>query len=168
MDGRFHKRRGDVERYHDSFDHYEHSYGSKNMCNEHNDSYSYGGYNCRISSQTLGTTSRPLNYNNFKLPLLGDTFCPYGYKALEQEVESLFYSYAVREEEKLQLVLKFLSYEVNVWWDRNFENIRRIELQLIKTWSLMKQTLRIKCGVVNHERQGQGQSKVKFIEFING
>ncbi|KAI5676624.1 hypothetical protein M9H77_07574 [Catharanthus roseus] len=36
------------------------SYGSKNMYNEHNDSYSYRGYNYRRSSQTLGTTSRPL------------------------------------------------------------------------------------------------------------
>ncbi|KAI5649382.1 hypothetical protein M9H77_35387 [Catharanthus roseus] len=48
MDVRFHKRIGDYEGYYDS--------------------YSYGGYNCRISSQTLGTTSRSLSYNNVKLP----------------------------------------------------------------------------------------------------
>ncbi|KAI5667725.1 hypothetical protein M9H77_17578 [Catharanthus roseus] len=39
------RNKGNVERYHDSYDHYEHNYGSKNMYNEHNDSYSYGKYN---------------------------------------------------------------------------------------------------------------------------
>ncbi|KAI5667602.1 hypothetical protein M9H77_17455 [Catharanthus roseus] len=73
MDERFHKRRGNVERCHDSYDHYKHSYGSKNMYNEHNDFIAM--------------------------------------EAWEQEVESLFYSYGVREEEKFQLVLKSLSYE---------------------------------------------------------
>ncbi|KAI5666973.1 hypothetical protein M9H77_16826 [Catharanthus roseus] len=43
MDERFHKRRGDVDKYHDSYDHYEHSNYSKNMYNEHNDNYSYRG-----------------------------------------------------------------------------------------------------------------------------
>ncbi|KAI5667722.1 hypothetical protein M9H77_17575 [Catharanthus roseus] len=53
-DGRFHKRRGDYEEYYDS--------------------YSHEGYNGRTSSQTLGTTSRPLSFNNLKLPLLWGTF----------------------------------------------------------------------------------------------
>ncbi|KAI5673882.1 hypothetical protein M9H77_14246 [Catharanthus roseus] len=44
MDERFHKRRGNFDRCHVSYDHYKHSYGSENMYNEHNDSYSYGGY----------------------------------------------------------------------------------------------------------------------------
>ncbi|KAI5653858.1 hypothetical protein M9H77_31045 [Catharanthus roseus] len=48
MEDRFHKRRENVKRYHDCYDHYEHSYSGgtygENMCNEHNDSYSYGGY----------------------------------------------------------------------------------------------------------------------------
>ncbi|KAI5652991.1 hypothetical protein M9H77_30178 [Catharanthus roseus] len=61
MEGRFHKRRGDYERY--------------------NDSYNYGGYSCGRSSQTLGTTLRPLSYNNLKLPLLWDTCSPYDYEA---------------------------------------------------------------------------------------
>ncbi|KAI5681064.1 hypothetical protein M9H77_02291 [Catharanthus roseus] len=65
MDGRFHKRRGDYKGYYDS--------------------YSYGGYNCRRSSQTLGTTSRPLSSNNFKLPLLCGTFGSYDYVAWESK-----------------------------------------------------------------------------------
>ncbi|KAI5652886.1 hypothetical protein M9H77_30073 [Catharanthus roseus] len=75
---------------------------------------SYGGYSCGRNSQTLGTTSRHLSYNNLKLPLLWNTFCPYEYEAWEQNVELLFYSYGVREEEKFLLALKSLSYEVNV------------------------------------------------------
>ncbi|KAI5681326.1 hypothetical protein M9H77_02553 [Catharanthus roseus] len=84
-------------------------------------------------------------------------------QAWEQKVESLFYSYRIREE-KFQLVLKFLSYELNVWWDCKYENRRRIGAQPIKTWSLMKQSLRNKFLVENHERQRQGQAKEKFIE----
>ncbi|KAI5672624.1 hypothetical protein M9H77_12988 [Catharanthus roseus] len=61
MDEKFHKRRGDYEEYYDS--------------------YNYGGYNCRRSSQTLGTTSRPLSFNNLKLPILCGTFGPYDNKA---------------------------------------------------------------------------------------
>ncbi|KAI5663057.1 hypothetical protein M9H77_22380 [Catharanthus roseus] len=74
MDGRFHKRTRDVERYYDSHEHYEHSYGSKNMYNEHNDSYNYGGCNSTRSSQTLGTTSIPLSYNNLKLSFCVELF----------------------------------------------------------------------------------------------
>ncbi|KAI5649354.1 hypothetical protein M9H77_35359 [Catharanthus roseus] len=33
---KFHKRRGDIRRYHGRHDHYKHSYGSKNMYNEYN------------------------------------------------------------------------------------------------------------------------------------
>ncbi|KAI5682380.1 hypothetical protein M9H77_03608 [Catharanthus roseus] len=62
------------------------------MYNEYNDSYSYGGYNCRRSSQTSGTISTPLSYKNLKLPPFWDNFDPYNYEAWEQEVESLFYS----------------------------------------------------------------------------
>ncbi|KAI5683027.1 hypothetical protein M9H77_04255 [Catharanthus roseus] len=47
------------------------SYGSKNTYNAHNVSYKYGEYNSRRSYETLRTTSRPLSYNNLKLPLLG-------------------------------------------------------------------------------------------------
>ncbi|KAI5681182.1 hypothetical protein M9H77_02409 [Catharanthus roseus] len=97
MDERFHERRDDYEGYYDS--------------------YNYGGYTYRRSFQTFETTSRPLSYNKFKLPLLCRTFGPYDYEAWEQKVESLLYSYCVIEEEKFQLVLKSLSYEVNVWWD---------------------------------------------------
>ncbi|KAI5669014.1 hypothetical protein M9H77_18867 [Catharanthus roseus] len=90
------------------------------------DSYNYGGYNYRKGSQTLVTTSRPPSYNNLKLPFCG------------LFMESLFYSYCVREEEKFQLVLKSLSYEVNVWWDSKCENRSRMGAQPIKTWSIMK------------------------------
>ncbi|KAI5681058.1 hypothetical protein M9H77_02285 [Catharanthus roseus] len=79
MDDRFHKRKGDYEGYYES--------------------YNYGGYNCRKTSQTLGTTSRPLSNNKLKLPLLCGTLCPYDYEVWEKNVESLFYSYCVREEE---------------------------------------------------------------------
>ncbi|KAI5666836.1 hypothetical protein M9H77_16689 [Catharanthus roseus] len=41
---------------------------------------------------------------------------------------------------------------------------RRMGSQPIKTWSLMKQTLRNRFGVENNERQGQGQSEVKFMK----
>ncbi|KAI5673660.1 hypothetical protein M9H77_14024 [Catharanthus roseus] len=37
IDESSHKRKGDAERYHDSYDHYDHSYGSKDMYIEHND-----------------------------------------------------------------------------------------------------------------------------------
>ncbi|KAI5653101.1 hypothetical protein M9H77_30288 [Catharanthus roseus] len=73
--------------------------------------------------------------------------------AWEQKVESLFYSYGVKEEEKIQLVLKSLSYEVQVWWDCKCQNSRRIGAQPIKTWSLRKQSLRNRFGVGNHEGQ---------------
>ncbi|KAI5672690.1 hypothetical protein M9H77_13054 [Catharanthus roseus] len=69
MDERFHKRRGDYEGYYDS--------------------YNYGGYNCRRSSQTLETTSRPLSYNSLKLPLLCRTFGSCDYEEWEQKVKSL-------------------------------------------------------------------------------
>ncbi|KAI5666992.1 hypothetical protein M9H77_16845 [Catharanthus roseus] len=92
---RFHKRQGDYDGYYEI--------------------YNYGGYNCRRSSQTLGTISKPLSYNNLKLPLLRGTFGPYDYETWEQKVESLFYSYCEREEEKFQLVTKSLPYEVKVW-----------------------------------------------------
>ncbi|KAI5672060.1 hypothetical protein M9H77_12424 [Catharanthus roseus] len=82
-----------------NYDHYEHNYGSKDMHIEHNDSYSYGGYNCRRSSQTLGTTSKLLSYNNLKLTLLCGTFGSYDYVAWEQKVESLFYSWCKRRRE---------------------------------------------------------------------
>ncbi|KAI5683010.1 hypothetical protein M9H77_04238 [Catharanthus roseus] len=93
-------------------------------------------YNCGRSS------SRPLSYNNLKLLLLWGTFDPYDYEAWEQEVESLFYSYGVREEEKFHWVQKSLSYEK--------EN--RIKTN-------QEQALRNKCGVVNHEdkdKQSEG------------
>ncbi|KAI5661714.1 hypothetical protein M9H77_21037 [Catharanthus roseus] len=65
MDERFQKRKGDYE--------------------GHYDRYNYGGYNYRRSSQTLGTTSRPLSYNNLKLPLLCGTFGPCDYEVWEQK-----------------------------------------------------------------------------------
>ncbi|KAI5672688.1 hypothetical protein M9H77_13052 [Catharanthus roseus] len=77
MDERIQKRKGDVERYYDSYDHYVYNYGSENMY-EHNDTYSYRGY-----------------------------------------------------------------------------NYIKMRLKPIKTWSLMKQALRIRCGVKNHDGQGQ-------------
>ncbi|KAI5677765.1 hypothetical protein M9H77_08715 [Catharanthus roseus] len=138
-----------------------------NMSNN-NDSYSYGKYNCRRCSQTLGTTSRPLSYNNLKLPLLCGTFGSYDYVAWEQEVESLFYSYGVREEEKFQLVLKSLFYGVNILWDCKCENRRRMGFQQIKICCIMKKVLRNRFGVGNHEGQRQGQAKEKFMESSVG
>ncbi|KAI5676466.1 hypothetical protein M9H77_07416 [Catharanthus roseus] len=113
-----------------------------------------------------GTISRSLSYNNLKLPLLDGTFGPYDYKAWEQKVDSLFYSYYVREEEKFPLVLESLSYEVNVWWDSNCENRGRMGVQPIKTWSLKKQSLRNRFGVGKYEEQRQVQHKVKFMESL--
>ncbi|KAI5667572.1 hypothetical protein M9H77_17425 [Catharanthus roseus] len=170
IDESFQKIRGNVDRSHDIYDHYKHSYGSKNIYYELNDIYSYRGYSCRRSSQTLGSTSRPLSYNNLKLLILHGTFGPYDYEAWEQKVESLFYSYGVREEVKCQSVLKSLSYEVNVWWDCTCENRRRMGAKPIKTWSLIKQVLRNIFGVENSEGQRQESehlecSKEKESEF---
>ncbi|KAI5650157.1 hypothetical protein M9H77_36162 [Catharanthus roseus] len=147
---------------------------SRNNIGEHVTSHTQWGYrnfspyarpyDCGRSSQTLGIASRLLSYNNLKLPLLCGTFGRYDYEAWEQEVESLFYSYGVREEVKFQLVLKSFSYVVNDWWDCNCEYRIRMRLKPIKTWSLMKQALRIRCGVENYEGQGKGQAKVKFME----
>ncbi|KAI5683029.1 hypothetical protein M9H77_04257 [Catharanthus roseus] len=117
------------------------------------------------SSQTLGTTSKPLSYKNLKLPLLCGNFGHYDYEAWDQKVESFFYSYCVREEEKFQLVLKSLPYEVIVWWDSKCENGRRMGVQPIKTWLLMKESLWNRFGVGNHEGQRQGQPKVKSMEL---
>ncbi|KAI5672398.1 hypothetical protein M9H77_12762 [Catharanthus roseus] len=125
------------------------------------DSHNYGGHNYRRSYQTLGTTSRPLSNNNSKLPLLCGTFGPYDCGACEQKVELLFYSFCKKEAEKFQLVLKSLSYKVNLWWDCKCENRRRMGAESIKTWSLMKQSLINRFGVGNHEGQSQGQSKDK-------
>ncbi|KAI5672625.1 hypothetical protein M9H77_12989 [Catharanthus roseus] len=69
-DERFHKKRGNVERYYDNYDHYEHSYCIKNMYNEYNDSFNHGRYSCGRSSQTLRTILCALSYNNLKLPFL--------------------------------------------------------------------------------------------------
>ncbi|KAI5664031.1 hypothetical protein M9H77_23354 [Catharanthus roseus] len=123
----------------------------------------YGGYSYRRSCQTLGTTSRPLGDNNLKLPLSGATFGPYDYVALEREVESLFYSYVIREEEKFQFILKSFSYVVNDGWDCNCEYRRRMGFKPIRSWKLMKQALRNKYGVENHEGRGQNQAKVKEL-----
>ncbi|KAI5652470.1 hypothetical protein M9H77_29657 [Catharanthus roseus] len=67
MDERFHKRRDKYEGYYNS--------------------YNYGGYKYRRSSQTLENTSRPLSYNNLKLPLSCRTFGFYEYVAWEKKVE---------------------------------------------------------------------------------
>ncbi|KAI5682507.1 hypothetical protein M9H77_03735 [Catharanthus roseus] len=83
-----------------------------NVSMEHRDHRNIGGHDI---SQNSGTTSRPLSYNNLKLPLLSGAFGSHDYEILEKKVESLFYSYGVREE-KFQLVVKSLSYEVNFWW----------------------------------------------------
>ncbi|KAI5653860.1 hypothetical protein M9H77_31047 [Catharanthus roseus] len=112
----------------------------------------------------LGNTSRPLSYNNVKLPLLCGIFGSSNYVAWDQNVESLSYSYGVKEEEMFHLVLKSLSYEVNAWWDCKCENSWRIGAQSIKTWSLIKLALRTKFGVENHE----GQAKKKFMESSMG
>ncbi|KAI5663385.1 hypothetical protein M9H77_22708 [Catharanthus roseus] len=125
MDERFHKRKGDYEGYYESYNHV--------------------GYNYRRISQALGTTSRPLSYNNLKLPLSCGTFSPYDYEVWKQKAESLFYFYC---------------------WDSKGENGKRMADQPIKTWSLMKQSLKNRFGVGNHEEQRQVQSKVKFMESL--
>ncbi|KAI5677936.1 hypothetical protein M9H77_08886 [Catharanthus roseus] len=130
-------------------------------------SYNYGGYNYRISSQTFETTSKRFSYKKLKLPLLCGTFGPYDYEAREQKVESLFYFYCVKEEEKFQLVLKSLSYEVNVRWNCKCENRKRMGAHPVQTWSLMKQSLRNKFGVENHERQRNVQVEEKGMVITN-
>ncbi|KAI5683694.1 hypothetical protein M9H77_04922 [Catharanthus roseus] len=45
-----------------------------------------------------------------------------------------------------------------------YENRRRKGAQQIKTWTLMKQSLKNRFGVGNHEGQRQGQPKAEFME----
>ncbi|KAI5681750.1 hypothetical protein M9H77_02978 [Catharanthus roseus] len=97
-----------------------------------------GGYNCGRSSQTLGTTSRPLSCNNLKLSLFWGTFGPYDYEAWDQEVESLSYAYGVREEEKFHLVLKSLSYEI-VLSTKESEGKRKESESLIENHEIFKE-----------------------------
>ncbi|KAI5658083.1 hypothetical protein M9H77_26876 [Catharanthus roseus] len=147
---------------HNSYDFYEGNIlGTRNCYNDKSckrvprnyvrNGRNYVNLNERRSYQTLGTTSRPPSYHDLKLPLLCGTFGPYDYEVWEQQVESLFYSYCVREEERFELVLKSLSYEANVWWDSKCENRMRIGAQLIKDWILLKQSLTNRFGVENQE-----------------
>ncbi|KAI5650009.1 hypothetical protein M9H77_36014 [Catharanthus roseus] len=48
---------------------------------------------------------------------------------------------------------------------RNYYNDNRSNE---RTWSLMKQALRIRCGVESHEGETQGQKNVKFMESLMG
>ncbi|KAI5676964.1 hypothetical protein M9H77_07914 [Catharanthus roseus] len=159
------------EGYHVRHYHYEPSYDrevhGENMHGNHeyNDHYSYRGYGCGRSTQTLGTTSRSLSYNNLKLPLLCGTFGPYDYVEWEQEVEYLFYFYGVREEEKFQLVLKSFSYLVNNWWDCNCKYRRKMGLKPIKTCSLMNISLEHPCTWKsmlgrNHTKNSEDQEEI--------
>ncbi|KAI5653698.1 hypothetical protein M9H77_30885 [Catharanthus roseus] len=55
---------------------------------------------------------------------------------------------------------------INRDMDSKCENRRRIGAQPIKTWSLMKQALRIRFGVANYERQIQDQPKSLKIDVM--
>ncbi|KAI5681908.1 hypothetical protein M9H77_03136 [Catharanthus roseus] len=117
----------------------------------HNNQWAYG---------TFSPYARTSDHNSYK--------CYEGNRlgarnACEQEMKSLFYSYSVRDEEKFQIVITSFSNVVDDWWNCNCE-YRRIRFKPIKTRGLVKQTLRIKYGVKNHEGQGRGQAKVKFME----
>ncbi|KAI5683043.1 hypothetical protein M9H77_04271 [Catharanthus roseus] len=60
---------------------------------------------------------------------------------------------------KVPIGVTSLPYELKVWWDSKYENERKMRVQLIKTWSSLKQSLRHRFGVGNHEGLRQGQPK---------
>ncbi|KAI5661963.1 hypothetical protein M9H77_21286 [Catharanthus roseus] len=58
-----------------------------------------------------------------------------------------------------------LELVIMIYLIKDFQEMtRRMEAQPIKTWSLMKQSLRNEFVVENHERQRKGQAKEKFME----
>ncbi|KAI5681128.1 hypothetical protein M9H77_02355 [Catharanthus roseus] len=65
---------------------------------------------------------------------------------------------------EIPICAKIFLLMVTDWWDCNCEYRRGMRLKSIETWSLMKQALRIRYGVENHEGQGQGLAKLKPIE----
>ncbi|KAI5653127.1 hypothetical protein M9H77_30314 [Catharanthus roseus] len=100
---------------HNSYDCYEgNRFGTRN---DFRNGGNYVNMNDRFHKRKGDYKGYYDSYNNFKLLLLCGTFGPYDYEAWEQKVESLFYSYCLREEDKFPLLLKSLSYKVNVWWD---------------------------------------------------
>ncbi|KAI5662307.1 hypothetical protein M9H77_21630 [Catharanthus roseus] len=119
MDGRFYKRRGDYEKYYDN--------------------YYYRGYSCGKSSQILGTTSRPPDYNNLKLPLLCGNFGPYDYEA-----------------ENMRGKNSILKKQIKKYFKTKKEN----GIKTNQDFELNE--ARIRCEVESHEGLGQGQAKAKF------
>ncbi|KAI5663924.1 hypothetical protein M9H77_23247 [Catharanthus roseus] len=108
LDERFHKRREDVERYHDRYDLMSMAIVVRTCTMSIMIVIAMEGLVVEEVLEILERYQDLLVTKNFKLPLLWGTFCPYDYVPREQEVESLFYSYGVREEEKIQLVLNSL------------------------------------------------------------
>ncbi|KAI5653419.1 hypothetical protein M9H77_30606 [Catharanthus roseus] len=133
-------------------------------------SYEHNLYDC-YESKKLGARD---SYNDISCKLVprNDVRNGGNYVNMDEsmgvKVESLLYFYCVREEEKFQFVLKSLSYELKVWWDCKCEHTRRMRDQPIKTWSLMKQSLRNKFGAENCERKRQGQEKRKIMQSSMG
>ncbi|KAI5681166.1 hypothetical protein M9H77_02393 [Catharanthus roseus] len=60
------------------------------------------------------------------------------------------------------------GYTTKWYHNPKLQSKRRMGAQLIKTWSLMNQSLRNKFGIENHERQRQGKAKEKFMESLMG
>lgn len=72
---------------------------------------------------------------------------PYEYVVWEREVESLFYIYDVREEEKVQLATTSLASLVKEW--REYcEHRRKKGLKPIKTCGLMNKALRFNVELI--------------------
>ncbi|KAI5683073.1 hypothetical protein M9H77_04301 [Catharanthus roseus] len=81
----------------------------------------------RRSSRTLGTTSRPLSYNNLKFPLLWDTFGSYEHVAWEKKVELLFYSMKENGSSTNQgLELNEASIEDQIWSSKPWRTKTRL------------------------------------------
>ncbi|KAI5671393.1 hypothetical protein M9H77_11757 [Catharanthus roseus] len=91
------------------------------------DNYDYGGYNYRRSSQTLGTTSRSLSYNNLKLPLVCGTLGPYDYEASGQKRRR-----KVPIGVKIFLMRSMFGEIVNVKIEEEWE-INQLDLELTET-----------------------------------
>ncbi|KAI5653400.1 hypothetical protein M9H77_30587 [Catharanthus roseus] len=113
-----------------------------------------------VEAQTLRTTSRPLSYNNLKLPLLCGIFGPYDYEAWEQKVESLLYAYCVREEEKFQLVLNLFLMRVNI---KSAQKRKKVSLRKVR----VKEN---ECfiGKKESEKEEQREEEIVLLEKSEG
>lgn len=71
-----------------------------------------------------------------------------------KRVEALFYSYNIFEKDKVQLVIESFTSSVLDWWKYIREYWLRNGCTPITSWGLMKDVLRDKFGILDHEEEG--------------